>query len=87
MKTPPPIQKVRTMVSSIEPQFEAMSVHHQGVHTWNAIEPIITARNIETIILFILKMSINLVQLVLKYIMTRAKKMNFNKFILRPLDA
>ena len=44
MKTPPPIQKVRIMVSSIAPQFEAMSVHHQGVHTWNTIEPIITAK-------------------------------------------
>ena len=44
MKTPPPIQKLRIIVSSIAPQFEAMSVHHHGVHTWNTIDPIITAK-------------------------------------------
>ena len=44
MKTPPPIQKVKTIVSSIAPQFDAISVHHHGVHTWNKIEPTMTAR-------------------------------------------
>ena len=45
MNTPPPIQKVRMIVSSIAPQLEAMSVHHHGVQTWKAIDPIITAKN------------------------------------------
>ncbi|MBT3407614.1 hypothetical protein HN415_02925 [Candidatus Woesearchaeota archaeon] len=34
------------MVSSIAPQFEAISVHHHGVNIWNKTEPIITAKNI-----------------------------------------
>ena len=31
MNTPPPIQKLKIIVSSIALQFEAMSVHHHGV--------------------------------------------------------
>ena len=46
INTPPPIQKVKLIVSSIAPQFEAMSVHHHGVNIWNKTEPIITAKNI-----------------------------------------
>ena len=46
INTPPPIQKVKLIVSSIAPQFEAISVHHHGVKIWNNTEPIITAKNI-----------------------------------------
>ena len=45
-KTPPPTQNVKVMVSSIAPQFEAMSVHHHGVKIWNNTDPIITAKKI-----------------------------------------
>ena len=45
IKAPPPIQKLKIIVSSIALQFEAISVHHQGVQMWNNIDPIITARN------------------------------------------
>ena len=45
MNTPPPIQKLKIIVSSIALQFEAMSVHHHGVQTWKIIDPIITAKN------------------------------------------
>ena len=48
MNTPPPIQKLKIIVSSIALQFEAMSVHHHGVQTWNTIDPIITAKKYET---------------------------------------
>ncbi len=44
MNTPPPIQKLKIIVSSIALQFEAMSVHHQGVQTWKMIDPSITAK-------------------------------------------
>jgi hypothetical protein len=46
INTPPPIQKVKLIVSSIAPQFEAMSVHHHGVNMWNKTEPTITPKNI-----------------------------------------
>jgi hypothetical protein len=46
MNTPPPIQKVKLIVSSIASQLEAMSVHHHGVKIWNKTEPTITAKNI-----------------------------------------
>ena len=41
-KTVPVTQKVKMIVSSMPPQFDAISVHHQGVQKWKAIEPIIT---------------------------------------------
>jgi hypothetical protein len=44
--TPPPTQNVKVIVSSIDPQFEAMSVQYQGVKTWNKIDPRITKKNI-----------------------------------------
>ena len=43
--TPPPIQNVKLIVSSIAPQLEARSVHHHGVNIWNNTDPIITAKN------------------------------------------
>ena len=46
IKTPPPIQNVKVMVSSIPPQFEAMSVQYQGVKMWKSIDPKITKKNI-----------------------------------------
>ena len=45
-KTPPPTQKVSVIVSSIPPQFEAISVQYQGVKIWNNTEPRITKKNI-----------------------------------------
>ena len=46
MKTPPPIQNVKVMVSSIPPQFEATSVQYHGVKIWNNTDPRITKKNI-----------------------------------------
>jgi hypothetical protein len=46
MNTPPPTQKVRVIVSSIPPQFEAMSVQYHGVKIWNNTDPRITKKNI-----------------------------------------
>ena len=46
MKTPPPIQNVRVIVSSIPPQFDATSVQYQGVKIWKSIEPKMTKKNI-----------------------------------------
>ena len=49
MNTAPVTQKVKIIVPSILPQFEATSVHHQGVQKWKAIEPMITkAKAIDT---------------------------------------
>ena len=42
IKTPPPIQNVKVMVSSIPPQFEATSVQYQGVKILNNKDPRIT---------------------------------------------
>ena len=47
--TPPPTQNVRVIVSSIAPQFDAMSVQYQGVKIWNKIDPTITAKKINPI--------------------------------------
>ena len=44
MKTPPQIQKLNIMVSSIALQFDAMSVHHEGVQKWKIIDPSITPK-------------------------------------------
>ena len=44
MKTPPPIQKLNIIVSSIALQLDAMSVHHQGVQKWKIIDPSITPK-------------------------------------------
>ena len=49
MNTPPPIQNVNVIVSSIAPQFEAMSVQYHGVKIWNNIDPTITAKKINPI--------------------------------------
>ena len=46
MNTPPPTQKVKVIVSSIPPQFEATSVQYQGVKMWNNTEPRMTKKNI-----------------------------------------
>ena len=46
MKTPPPIQNVRVIVSSIPPQFDATSVQYHGVKIWNNIDPRMTKKNI-----------------------------------------
>ena len=43
--TPPPTQNVRVIVSSIAPQFDAMSVQYHGVKIWNKTEPTMTAKN------------------------------------------
>ena len=45
-KTPPPIQNVKVIVSSIDPQFEAMSVQYHGVKMWNNTDPTITNKKI-----------------------------------------
>jgi hypothetical protein len=45
MNTPPAIQKVNRIVSSIPPQLDAISVHHHGVTKWNTTEPMTTAKN------------------------------------------
>jgi len=44
--TPPPTQKVRVIVSSIPPQFEATSVQYQGVKIWKSTDPRMTKKNI-----------------------------------------
>jgi len=46
INTPPPIQKVKLIVSSIADQFDAISVHHHGVKMWNNTDPTITAKKI-----------------------------------------
>ena len=46
IKTPPPTQKVKVIVSSIPFQFEAMSVQYHGVKMWKSIEPTMTNKNI-----------------------------------------
>jgi hypothetical protein len=46
INTPPPTQKVSVIVSSIPPQFEAISVQYQGVKIWNNTDPRITKKNI-----------------------------------------
>ena len=45
-KTPPPTQNVKVIVSSIDPQFEAMSVQYHGLKIWNNIDQTITAKKI-----------------------------------------
>jgi len=45
-KTPPPTQNVKVIVSSIDPQFEAMSVQYHGVNMWKSTDPKITKKNI-----------------------------------------
>ena len=46
MNTPPPTQKVKVIVSSIPPQFEATSVQYHGVKIWNNTDTRITKKNI-----------------------------------------
>jgi len=46
IKTIPPTQKVSVIVSSMPPQFDAISVQYQGVKTWNSNDPRITKKNI-----------------------------------------
>jgi hypothetical protein len=46
IKTPPPTQNVKVIVSSIELQFEAMSVQYHGVKIWNKTDPRMTNKNI-----------------------------------------
>tara|TARA_B100001741_G_scaffold290661_1_gene270317 strand:+ start:61 stop:243 length:183 start_codon:yes stop_codon:yes gene_type:complete len=45
-KTPPPTQNVRVIVSSIDFQFDAISVQYHGVKIWNNTDPRITKKNI-----------------------------------------
>ena len=52
MKTPPPIQKLNIIVSSIALQLDAMSVHHQGVQKWKTIDPSITAKKTRPVNIF-----------------------------------
>ena len=46
IKTPPPTQNVKVIVSSIDHQFEATSVQYHGVKIWNNTDPRMTKKNI-----------------------------------------
>ena len=46
IKTPPPTQNVRVIVSSIAFQFDAISVQYHGVNIWNRTDPTMTNKNI-----------------------------------------
>ena len=46
IKTIPVTQNVKVSVSSIPPQFDAMSVQYHGVKIWNNNDPRITKKNI-----------------------------------------
>ena len=45
-KTAPVTQKVKIIMSSILPQFEATGVHHHGLQKWNIIDATIISTNI-----------------------------------------
>jgi len=44
--TAPVTQKVKIIVSSIFPQFDATGVHHHGLQKWNIIDPTMINANI-----------------------------------------
>jgi len=46
IKTIPPTQKVSVIVSSMPPQFDAISVQYHGVKMWNNTDPTITNKKI-----------------------------------------
>jgi len=46
IKTIPPTQKVSVIVSSMPPQFDAMSVQYHGVKIWKSTDPSMTKKNI-----------------------------------------